>query len=56
MGADAQAFADAIVRLYQDPQLWAELSRNAVENVRRQFSFDTARETLERLLDVPDHL
>lgn len=56
VGKDAQAFADAIVRLYRDPELWAELSRNGVENVRRQFSFDTARKTLERLLDRPDNL
>ncbi|MGB8634240.1 MAG: glycosyltransferase [Rhodanobacteraceae bacterium] len=52
VGESAQNFAKAVIDLYRNPRLWAELSRNGVENVRRQFSFDTARETLERLLDM----
>jgi GT2 family glycosyltransferase/glycosyltransferase involved in cell wall biosynthesis len=50
VGGDAAAFAAQVVRLYRDPELWARLSRNGLDNVRRQFSFDTARETLQRLL------
>ncbi|KRG71471.1 glycosyltransferase [Pseudoxanthomonas dokdonensis] len=40
---DAQAFADAIVRLYGDEDLWQALSRNGIENVRQHFSLDSAR-------------
>ena len=51
VGADAREYADAVIRLYGDAGLWATLSRNGLENVRRQFSFDAARKTLESLLD-----
>ena len=51
VGAEAQEYADAVIRLYRDADLWASLSRNGLENVRRQFSFEAARQTLERLLD-----
>lgn len=51
VGADAQEYADAVIRLYRDADLWTSLSRNGLENVRRQFSFEAARQTLERLLD-----
>ena len=51
VGRDATEFAAQIVRLYRDPVLWRNLSDNGLENVRRQFSFDTARDTLKQLLD-----
>jgi O-antigen biosynthesis protein len=47
---DAEAFATAILRLYSDEALWQELSLHGLENVRRYFSFDAARSTLERIL------
>jgi GT2 family glycosyltransferase len=47
---DAQAFADAVLRLYDDPTLWAALSRNGLANVERHFSFDAARRALRRVL------
>jgi GT2 family glycosyltransferase/glycosyltransferase involved in cell wall biosynthesis len=48
--ADAPAdFAAAIVRLYGDKALWNALSRNGLENVRRHFSFDAARDVLQQL-------
>ncbi len=50
VGADAESFAASVVELYGDPALWSRLSQNGTENVRRQFSFDAARRTLERLL------
>lgn len=46
-----EAFADAIVRLYGDPALWQRLSDNGIENVRRHFSFDAARDALRRIMD-----
>jgi GT2 family glycosyltransferase len=50
VGADAQAFADAILRLYDDEVLWNTLARHGIENVERHFSFDAAREALRRVL------
>lgn len=46
----AQDFAAHVIRLYRDEALWQTLSDNGIDNVRRQFSFDVARETLARLL------
>jgi glycosyltransferase involved in cell wall biosynthesis len=47
---DAAAFAAAVVRAYSDPALWLELSDGGLANVRRHFSFDTARAALTRIL------
>lgn len=44
-----QAFADAVVRLYGDEELWSRLSRNGLENVARHFSMDAARETVRNI-------
>jgi glycosyltransferase involved in cell wall biosynthesis len=47
---DAQAFADAVVRLYQDEALWNALARNGLANVERHFSLDAGREVVRRVL------
>lgn len=45
--ADTAAdFAEAVVRAYGDPALWRTLSIGGIENVRRHFSFDAARDCL----------
>jgi GT2 family glycosyltransferase/glycosyltransferase involved in cell wall biosynthesis len=46
---DAQAFADSVVRLYGDEELWRELAANGLENVATHFSIDAARETVRRV-------
>jgi len=46
---DAQAFAEAVLRLYQDEELWGQLSRNGLDNVVRHFSMDAAREVVRRV-------
>jgi len=46
---DAQAFADAVVRLYLDQELWNGLARSGLENVARHFSLDAARETVRKI-------
>ncbi|MFC7302025.1 glycosyltransferase [Cognatiluteimonas weifangensis] len=53
---DAEAFAAAIVRLYQNPALWQRLSAGGLTNVARHFSLDAARDSVRRLLlrDRPD--
>ena len=45
-----QEFADAVVKLYQDEELWNRISVAGLENVRRYFSVETARLGLQQLL------
>jgi len=47
---DAQAFADAVVRLYEDGTLWDALSRNGIANVERHFSLEAGRDVVRRVL------
>ncbi|HSM68588.1 MAG TPA: glycosyltransferase, partial [Xanthomonadales bacterium] len=46
-----QAFADEVVRLYQDQELWTRISDAAVANVERHFSLRAGRDSLEQLLE-----
>ena len=45
----AEAFADAVMRLYRDEALWQQLSCNGLENVSRHFSLDAARDAVRRV-------
>ncbi|MCY7353545.1 MAG: glycosyltransferase [Lysobacter sp.] len=45
----ADAFGEAVVRLYRDEALWQSLSCNGLENVSRYFSLDAAREVVQRV-------
>lgn len=44
-----QAFADAVLRLYQDEALWNHLARNGLQNVDRHFSMRAAQATVRRV-------
>jgi O-antigen biosynthesis protein len=46
---DAAAFADALLRLYDDETLWSTIARNGLDNVAQHFSLDAARETVRRV-------
>jgi GT2 family glycosyltransferase/glycosyltransferase involved in cell wall biosynthesis len=46
---NAEAFADEVIRLYGDEELWNRLSANGVANVARHFSFNAARLAIERI-------
>ncbi len=46
---DAESFANEVVRLYQDEDLWNQLSAASIKNVEEHFSLKTARESLTRL-------
>jgi GT2 family glycosyltransferase/glycosyltransferase involved in cell wall biosynthesis len=46
----AEEFADAIIKLYQDEELWNRISIAGLENVRQYFSVETARLGLQQLL------
>ena len=47
---DAQAFADAVVRLMRDDELWLSMAGRGQDVLRRQFSPARAREVLEDIL------
>jgi O-antigen biosynthesis protein len=47
---DAGAFASAVLRLYEDQALWTRISDHSQDNIRQYFSFNAAREALERVL------
>jgi GT2 family glycosyltransferase/glycosyltransferase involved in cell wall biosynthesis len=47
---DAAGFADAVVRAYTDPVLWARLAANGLANVERHFSLDAGRDVVRRVL------
>jgi polysaccharide pyruvyl transferase WcaK-like protein/glycosyltransferase involved in cell wall biosynthesis len=47
----AQDFADAIVRVYGDRELWTAISDEGMENIRLRFSPDAARKVLAELRD-----
>ncbi len=47
---DASDFAQAVVRLYQDPALWQRLAQGGMENTRRFFSREAVRLQLRALL------
>lgn len=46
----ADAFAAAVLRLYDDAALWQRLSEGGRANVREHFSIDAAREALRQVL------
>ena len=50
---DAQAFSDAVVRLYTDEALWSRLAENGRANVQAHFSFDAARATVREVFLEP---
>jgi len=47
---DAEAFAAAVLRLYDDESLWTHLSDRSLDNIRQHFSFEAARKALRRAL------
>ena len=49
---DPAGFADAVLRLYGDEALWNRLSAEGLANVRRHFSFHTARDAIARIFDA----
>lgn len=49
VAGDADAFADAVVRLHEDEALWTLLSAHGRDNVQRHFSLDAARDTVRRV-------
>jgi O-antigen biosynthesis protein len=48
---DTKAFAEAVLDVHGNPELWLRLSDGGLENVRRHFSREAAADTLHRVLD-----
>jgi glycosyltransferase involved in cell wall biosynthesis len=46
---EAQTFAESVVRLYEDEELWNRLSQKGLENVTQHFSMDAARAVVRRV-------
>ena len=46
-----EKFAEAIVNVYTDENLWNRLSRNGIKNLEEHFSFNSARTGLESLFN-----
>ncbi|MEO5628539.1 MAG: glycosyltransferase [Thermomonas sp.] len=46
---DAQAFAEAVLRLHDNSGLWEQIAKNALVNVATHFSLDAARQTVREL-------
>jgi len=53
---DAESFANEVVRLYQDEDLWNHLSAASIKNVEEHFSLQTARKSLTTLFSSFDQL
>lgn len=51
---DAEAFADAIIQVYDDEAMWLRLSHGGLHNVQSQFSFDAAKVAVRRILGLPN--
>ncbi|HEV8695508.1 MAG TPA: glycosyltransferase [Lysobacter sp.] len=47
---DRDTFADAVVRLYHDRDLWQRLAANGLHNVETHFSLDAGRDVVRRVL------
>jgi GT2 family glycosyltransferase/glycosyltransferase involved in cell wall biosynthesis len=45
-------FADAIVRLHEDRELWQQISREGIVNIERHFSFAAAEKELRKALGL----
>ncbi len=48
----AEAFADAVIRLHTDEELWNRLRQGGLENIERYFSRERAREVLAEVLSI----
>ncbi|MEE8402457.1 MAG: glycosyltransferase family 4 protein, partial [Candidatus Hydrothermarchaeaceae archaeon] len=43
-------FAEKVVTIYKNEELWGKLSRNSLKNVQEYYSYETAREQLKEII------
>ena len=51
---EPQKFAESIVLLYNDENLWNKLSRGSIEHVQRNYSSEVTKERLKNVLHILD--
>ncbi|WP_242394195.1 glycosyltransferase [Anaeromyxobacter oryzisoli] len=54
VAGDAEAFAEAVVRLYQDELLWARIAKSSLQHLQRRFSEHAVRDALAALFTVAE--
>ena len=54
MADEADDFAQAVIRLYQNPDLWQRISTGGLANVEQWFSFAAAKNTINNLINTAD--
>lgn len=50
--SDAQAFADAIIRLYKDKDLWNSIHNHELERIRKENTKENYIETIKEVLEI----
>ncbi len=50
MAETPEEFAQQVIRLYQDEQLWNQISQGGLDNVQNYFSFESAKESIKTIL------
>jgi glycosyltransferase involved in cell wall biosynthesis len=48
----AEAFAEAVVELYEDEAQWNHIAQNALATMQDNFSFTAARRAIRRIFDL----
>ncbi|VAW35589.1 Glycosyltransferase [hydrothermal vent metagenome] len=54
MAETPKQFAQQVIRLYQDEQLWKQISQGGLENVQNYFSFAAAKKAIQDILKAID--
>ena len=49
VGESPNEYAEALLRCYQQPELWRRISAGGLANVRAHFSFDAAKTAIKRI-------
>ena len=48
---DPEKFADKILSLYNNIELWNEISRNSIDNIKKNFSYEASKERIQCLIE-----
>jgi glycosyltransferase involved in cell wall biosynthesis len=51
IGDEPGNFAEKVMRLYADENLWNKLSGNSMRNIEKHFSYEVAKHKLKELLE-----
>jgi len=48
---EPEEFAEKVVKLYEDEEMWDKLSRNSIENIRKNYSPEVIKERLKNIFN-----